>query len=340
MYDESLTAAEVLKRWRGDVGEDEDEDEVEESDDETFFKKSGREQGDEKVEDRAIPILDYDALEKKWNVEDNVEALRQRFATADLLREKNTDQSGSDGSESEDSNDEGDGEFQDLEAEEDHKEDDIKAEREKNARRKEELKLRFEEEDREGFNNDKAKARREGAEDEEFGEDDWYDAQKAQIQTQLNINKAEFELLDDSQRVNVEGFRAGMYAKIVIEGVASEFVTKFNHECRSLLEGCQLRKIDLVSYKLGSSDIDGTKRFSRPTILSSFHLAGGDSKPCPFIAYRTLEFAIECSSTRPSICIVLRHSSGPSLHLTPASHATNPSPPRTPTSELLLLEQY
>jgi ribosome biogenesis protein BMS1 len=237
MYDESLTAAEVLKRWRGDVGEDEDEDEVEEFDDETFFKKSGREQGDEKVEDRAIPILDYDALEKKWTVEDNVEALRQRFATADLLREKNTDQSGSDGSESEDSNDEGDGEFQDLEAEEDHKEDDIKAEREKNARRKEELKLRFEEEDREGFNNDKAKARREGAEDEEFGEDDWYDAQKAQIQTQLNINKAEFELLDDSQRVNVEGFRAGMYAKIVIEGVASEFVTKFNPRMPIIIGG-------------------------------------------------------------------------------------------------------
>jgi ribosome biogenesis protein BMS1 len=226
MYDESLTAAEVLTRWRGEV--EEDEEDIEESDDETFFKKSGRETADEKVEDCAIPILDYDALEEKWSIEDNIEALRRRFATADLLREKNADQSGSDDGEAEDSNDEGDGEFQDLEAEGEQKQDDIEVEREKNARRKEELKLRFEEEDREGFNNDKAKARREGAEDEEFGEDDWYDAQKAQIQKQLNINKAEFELLDEGQRVNVEGFRAGMYAKIVIEGVASEFVTKFN----------------------------------------------------------------------------------------------------------------
>jgi ribosome biogenesis protein BMS1 len=198
MYDESLTAAEVLKRWRGEV-EEEEEDDIEESDDETFFKKSGRENADEKVEDRAIPILDYDALEEKWSVEDNIEVLRRRFATADLLREKNEDRSGSDDGEGEDSDDEGDGEFQDLEAVEEQREDDIEAEREKNARRKEELKLRFEEEDREGFNNDKAKARREGAEDEEFGEDDWYDAQKAQIQKQLNINKAEFELLDDSQ---------------------------------------------------------------------------------------------------------------------------------------------
>jgi ribosome biogenesis protein BMS1 len=226
MYDESLTATEVLRRWRGEV--EAEEDDIEESDDETFFKKSGHENEEDKIEDRAIPILDYDALEEKWFEEDNLEALRRRFATADLLREKNADRSGSDDGKGEDSDDEGDGEFQDLEAGEDEKQDEIEAEREKNARRKEELKLRFEEEDREGFNNDKAKARREGVEDEEFGEDDWYGAQKAQIQKQLNINKAEFGLLDDRQRINIEGFRAGVYAKIVIEGVASEFVTKFN----------------------------------------------------------------------------------------------------------------
>jgi ribosome biogenesis protein BMS1 len=225
MYDESLTATEVLNRWRGEVEEADDIEE--ESEDEAFFKKSGRDNGDETFEDRAIPILDYDALEEKWCADDNIEALRQRFATADLLDGKKTDQSGSDDGEGEDSDDEGDGEFEDLESGEAHKPDDLEAEREKNAKRKEELKMRFEEEDREGFNNDKAKARQENGEDEEFGEDDWYDAQKARIQKQLDINKAEFDLLEDSQRVNVEGFRAGMYAKIVIEGVASEFVTSF-----------------------------------------------------------------------------------------------------------------
>ena len=230
MYDESLTPAEVLQRWRGEI-EDVEED-VEESDEEIFFKKSGREQADEKFEDRAIPILDYDQLEAKWAVEDNIETLRRRFATADLLKGKSNanesdDGSGEDGEEDDD-DDEGDGEFQDLETGKVHRGEDIEAEREKNARRKEELKLRFEEEDREGFNNDKANARREGGEDEEFGEDDWYDAQKAQIQKQLNINKAEFEILDEKQRANVEGYRSGMYAKIVIEGVASEFVTRFN----------------------------------------------------------------------------------------------------------------
>ena len=38
MYDESLTATEVLTRWRGEV--EEEEEDIEESDDETFFKKS------------------------------------------------------------------------------------------------------------------------------------------------------------------------------------------------------------------------------------------------------------------------------------------------------------
>ncbi|KAH6676827.1 hypothetical protein B0J14DRAFT_586368 [Halenospora varia] len=232
MYDESLTPTEVLNRWKGEVEADEEED-IEDSDDEAFFKKSGREKEDEHLEDRAIPILDYDALEAKWSIEDNIEALRQRFAISDLLKDKTSKGSDSEGSDDdeEDEDDEGDGEFQDLETGEEHKApeaDDIETEREKNARRKEELKLRFEVEDAEGFNNDKANARREGGEDEEFGEDDWYDAQKAQIQKQLNINKAEFEALDENQRVSVEGFRAGMYAKIVIEGVASEFVTRFN----------------------------------------------------------------------------------------------------------------
>ncbi|KAG9247069.1 hypothetical protein BJ878DRAFT_565229 [Calycina marina] len=227
MYKDTMTPADVLNKWRG--AEDEEEN-IEEDDEDIFFKKSNQEKSDELAEDRAIPILDYDELESKWSLEDNLEALRRRFATADLLKEKIEDSGSDDEDGADDDDDEGDGAFQDLETGEDHKpEDDLAAEREKNARRKEELKLRFEEEDAEGFNNDEASKKREGAaETEEFGEDDWYDAQKAQIQKQLNINKAEFSILDDSQRVSVEGFRAGQYAKLVIEKVPSEFVTDFN----------------------------------------------------------------------------------------------------------------
>ena len=228
MYDDLPNTVEILRRWKGEF--DEAEEDIEASDDEdTFFKKPGREYSDEQFEDRAIPVLDYDMLKTKWSVQSNIEAIRKRFGTADLLKEK-TNGGGSEGDDDADDgvDDVGDGEFQDLEIEEEYKFDDTEAERVRNAKRKEELKLRFEEEDREGFANDKANTRREGGEQEEFGEDDWYDAQKAQIQAQLDINKNEFESLDEIQRVNVEGYRAGVYAKIVIEGVASEFVTQFD----------------------------------------------------------------------------------------------------------------
>lgn len=244
MYDESLPVIKVLQRWRGDDDEDEgEEDEDIEDEENEFFKKSRVEQEETSGEDRSIPLFDYEDLAARWSVEENVEALRQKFTSADLLNDDDDDGGEDDddgfGDEAEDDDDEGDGAFEDLETGEKHgpqaTEDDgddgepesIEAEREKNARRKEELKLRFEEEDREGFQNDKANARREGGEQEEFGEDDWYDAQKALIQKQLDINKAEYANLDDRQRAAVEGYRAGKYAKIVLDGVPAEFVKNF-----------------------------------------------------------------------------------------------------------------
>ena len=245
MYDTTISPKEALEKWRG---EDEEVEEDIEEDDEAFFRRTGRDERDDLFEDRSIPRFDYEQLAAKWSSGDAVEALRSKFATANLLDDEGGDDDGDeddmDGFGGEDEDDEGDGAFEDLETGETHggdedededededkseeePADNLEAEREKNARRKEELKLRFEEEDREGFKNDKAVARREGG-DQEFGEDDWYEAQKAVLQKQLDINKAEFEELDESQRTAVEGFRAGKYAKVVIEGIPAEFVNKF-----------------------------------------------------------------------------------------------------------------
>jgi ribosome biogenesis protein BMS1 len=247
IYDDSLTPRDALKKWRGEDEESEAEEEnIEDEEDETFFKKVNRDSGeDEESEDRAIPRFDYEDLAAKWSQEDSIEALRSRFATASLLDENGEggdDEfegvSGEDGEGG--SDDEGDGAFQDLETGETHGPEDpakaIEEEREKNARRKEELKLRFEEEDREGFNNDKAVARREG-DQEEFAEDQWYDQQKALIQKQLDINKAEFENLDERQRAAVEGYKAGKYAKIVIDGVPAEFVSRFQPKMPLIVGG-------------------------------------------------------------------------------------------------------
>ncbi|KPM36410.1 Ribosome biogenesis protein bms1 [Neonectria ditissima] len=233
IYDESLSPEDALNRWRGD-GDEEEENIEDDSDDEEFFKKSKREKEDA-VEDRSIPAYDYEALAAKWAEQDRVEALRRRF-TSSFGRRGGDDGDEDDGAGGEgDEDSEGDGEFQDLEASPQGEEvpqqttaEDIEAEREKNAKRKEELKQRFEEEDRDGFLNDKANARRDGGDVQEFGEDQWYEAQKAVIQKQLDINKEEFETLDERQRSAVEGYRAGKYAKVVLEGVPAEFVTKFN----------------------------------------------------------------------------------------------------------------
>lgn len=243
LYDGSMTASEVIKKWKGEEDESEEEDIEQDSEDEEFFKKTSHE-SDDLVEDRSIPEYDYEDLAAKWASQENIEALKKKFTSG--KRNGGGDDDDEDGEfggfdddedgdgDEGDEDSEGDGEFEDLEADpqsapQQQTAEEIQSEREKNAKRKEELKARFEEEDRDGFMNDKAKARREGGEDEqEFGEDDWYDAQKAMIKKQLDINKEEFENLDERQRVAVEGYRAGKYAKLVLEGVPAEFVSRFD----------------------------------------------------------------------------------------------------------------
>ncbi|KFH47779.1 Ribosome biogenesis protein-like protein [Hapsidospora chrysogenum ATCC 11550] len=241
MYDESMTPKEALDRWRGEEDESEEEDIEAEEDDDEFFKKTNKE-AEDLTDDRSIPLYDYEDLAAKWAEEENIEALRQRFTTARVSRGEDDGEEGSDeGEDEDDEDDEGDGEFEDLEAQDQQPAqqtaEEIAAEREKNAQRKEELKQRFEEEDRDGFLNDKANARRDGGDVQEFGEDEWYDAQKAMIQKQLDINKEEFENLDERQRTAVEGYRAGKYAKIVLEGVPAEFVTRFNSRMPIIVGG-------------------------------------------------------------------------------------------------------
>ncbi len=237
MYDETLTPEEVCRRWRGDGAEPEpNEEEPNDKDEEDdFFKKDTREEQDEQLEDRSVPQYDYEELERKWTDQDNVEALRQRFISTRLSNNR----MGTDGDDDDevDGESEGDGAYEDLETGEtvngvelapQEEALDVEAERERNAKRKVELKLRFEEEDREGFNNDNIKNRSNGDVGGQFGEDEWYEAQKAQLQKQMSVNRAELETHDEQVRVGMEGFKAGTYARIVLESVPCEFVNSFN----------------------------------------------------------------------------------------------------------------
>jgi len=240
VYSNILSPAEVLKRWRGEDEAERNQTLTSGDGDEEFFSKT-RTSLREKRNDIFMTQERRAALESKWTNPDNIRAVKARFTISNSKKEGadadgDEDDADFDGV-SDDEGDEGDGEFEDLETGEKHgnKESrpdsealDLVEERARNARKKEELRLRFEEEDRDGLLNDKANNRKEAGADEEFGEDDWYDAQKALIKKQLDINRAEFDQMDEVSRARVEGYKAGTYVKLVLENVPCEFATNFN----------------------------------------------------------------------------------------------------------------
>ena len=88
LYDESLTPAEVLRKWKGDkIDRANDSLREEGEEDENFFRKAEKD-NDEDFDDRTIPAYDYDALSQKWSDTSNLEIIRQRFASANLFRGK------------------------------------------------------------------------------------------------------------------------------------------------------------------------------------------------------------------------------------------------------------
>lgn len=147
-----------------------------------------------------------------------LESLRNRFITG----------SNDDGQEQKDE-DEVYGDFEDLEEdgegkqqeEQDLEEDSIEAERARIAKRKEELRKRFEEE----------------YDDEEGPKMDFYEQRKAEIDKQLNMNREEFEDDDPATRAMVEGYRPGTYVRLLIKDMPCEFIKYFDPKYPILVGG-------------------------------------------------------------------------------------------------------
>ncbi|XP_077270777.1 ribosome biogenesis protein BMS1 homolog [Temnothorax americanus] len=108
------------------------------------------------------------------------------------------------------------GDFEDLETGEKHKAEDAvpkelsadeTEERKKLLEKKKKLKEQFDAE----YDNTEKKT--------------YYDELKAEVERQAGINKSEFEGLDDDIRVQLEGYRPGMYVRVEIEAVPSELIT-------------------------------------------------------------------------------------------------------------------
>ncbi|XP_029679284.1 ribosome biogenesis protein BMS1 homolog [Formica exsecta] len=56
----------------------------------------------------------------------------------------------------------------------------------------------------------------------------YYDELKAEVERQAGINKSEFEGLDDDVRVQLEGYRPGMYVRLELEAVPCELITNLD----------------------------------------------------------------------------------------------------------------
>lgn len=66
------------------------------------------------------------------------------------------------------------------------------------------------------------------AEYDNGGEHNFYDELKTNAEKQAELNKSEFENMEDDVRVQIEGYRPGMYVRIEFEKVPAEFVINFD----------------------------------------------------------------------------------------------------------------
>lgn len=264
IYLDNIEPSEVIRRWKQHEEEDEEEEDIEDDDDD-FFKKKQTASTTEDLDNFIPSFPPLEDLKRKFNPDggdddDNddkeYENGYQILKTRLLVAPKVTDESSEGKEDVGDDDEEVYGDFEDLETGEKHEEveedkkDDfadfeeeekkdemgvedenlsVEERRQLNASKKAQLKMQFEEE-----------------EDREFGADDpegdteadtWYEFQKNKMAKQLEINKEEFDQMDDTTRVNIEGYRAGSYVKLVFKDLPCEFINNLQPEYPIVLGG-------------------------------------------------------------------------------------------------------
>lgn len=75
--------------------------------------------------------------------------------------------------------------------------------------------------------------------DEKGGDGTFYDDLKNETTKQSLLNRTQFEGLDDDVRVQLEGYRPGMYVRIEVAQIPSELVTNFDPNYPLLIGGLQ-----------------------------------------------------------------------------------------------------
>ena len=206
IYNSSLTPEQILNNSSSD-----DASQADAMDDDFFTIKSrSATSNEDEVKDTSKEPLDEEEL-KRWEDEELLDSIRNLFITGSSSDAQPT----ADG----DYEDlEGDGDFEDLEATggddaEDAEPEDPEATRAAAlAAKKEALKRKFDEQ----------------YDDPESSKLDFYEEKKEEMARQLQLNRAEFEDVDEEARALVEGYRPGTYIRIELTDVPCEMIENFD----------------------------------------------------------------------------------------------------------------
>ncbi|GCE99238.1 Glycoside hydrolase 2 [Zygosaccharomyces mellis] len=277
IYMDNISPRECLRRWRNeDIGNDEDESDIEQDEGEDFFKK--KDESTSKSPDyegdleRFSPYFDkLEKLMEKWS---SLDPLKDRFIGAPKVGDSKENGA------SEDEANDGEvyGEFEDLEGQEEQppqgegdkevhddeegSQEDGSQGGESSENESEDSFADFQQEEKEGeegensnpsveqerqqnmAKKEKLRFQFEMEEGENFKEDDpeneydtWYELQKAKIAKQLEINNAELGNMPFEQRHRFEGYKAGSYVRIVFENVPMEFIENFDSKAPIIMGG-------------------------------------------------------------------------------------------------------
>lgn len=72
------------------------------------------------------------------------------------------------------------------------------------------------------------------------GDHDYYESLKAEAQKQSQLNKSEFENLDNDLRIQIEGYRAGLYVRLGFKDLPAEFIENFDPAYPVLIGGLNM----------------------------------------------------------------------------------------------------